>query len=157
MPRCFRSNVTTTSMDTASSSGGGITGLLRSLSPEQLSVAAAPLTPASVLVVKAFAGSGKTTTLRAMACSRPDKKFLYLAFNVTVRDDAGASFPPNVSADHPPARVRVRRAAVREPRRRNQGPRRCRGTSGRGVRVARRRVGVGGGGRVRGEKGENQR
>ena len=112
VPKCFRSSKPSTILSSgggggggggggagsSSSSGRGVAGLLRSLSPEQLAVVAVSLSPTSIVVVKAFAGSGKTTTLRALARSRPDKKFLYLAFNVTVRDDAQTSFSPNVSA-----------------------------------------------------------
>ena len=50
------------------------------------------------LKIEAFAGSGKTTTLRAIATAFPKKKFLYLAFNKSVQLDAEQSFPQNVSS-----------------------------------------------------------
>lgn len=43
-------------------------------------------------------GSGKTTTLKALALARPNLRILYLAFNVTVRDEAMATFPSNCEA-----------------------------------------------------------
>ena len=49
------------------------------------------------LRIIAFAGTGKTSTLRAYATARPDKKILYLAFNRAVAQEARASFPQNVS------------------------------------------------------------
>lgn len=48
------------------------------------------------LVINAFAGSGKTTTLRAYAVARPTLSMLYVAFNKVTADDAAASFPRNV-------------------------------------------------------------
>ncbi|CAM9279831.1 unnamed protein product, partial [Discosporangium mesarthrocarpum] len=45
----------------------------------------------------AFAGTGKTTCLRAYALARPHLKVLYLTYNVSVRDEALSTFPPNVS------------------------------------------------------------
>ncbi|NEX62158.1 UvrD-helicase domain-containing protein [Noviherbaspirillum galbum] len=51
---------------------------------------------ASELVVNAFAGTGKTTTLRAYAAARPQSRILYLAFNKAIADEAGQSFSPHV-------------------------------------------------------------
>jgi hypothetical protein len=48
------------------------------------------------LVINAFAGSGKTTTLRAYAQARPMASMLYVAFNKVTADEAAASFPRNV-------------------------------------------------------------
>ncbi|QPN56991.1 AAA family ATPase [Synechococcus sp. CBW1107] len=45
----------------------------------------------------AFAGTGKTTTLRAYARERPQQRMLYLAFNRTVAAEARESFPTNVT------------------------------------------------------------
>ena len=50
----------------------------------------------SHLVINAYAGTGKTTTLRAIAEAYPDKAFLYLAFNASVKGEAQKSFPNNV-------------------------------------------------------------
>ncbi|WP_322782178.1 AAA family ATPase [Synechococcus sp. CBW1107] len=47
--------------------------------------------------VLAFAGTGKTTTLRAYARARPQQRMLYLAFNRTVAAEARESFPGNVT------------------------------------------------------------
>ncbi|MCP9818381.1 UvrD-helicase domain-containing protein [Synechococcus sp. Cruz-9H2] len=49
------------------------------------------------LRVLAFAGTGKTTTLRAYARERPQQRILYLAFNRTVAAEARESFPGNVT------------------------------------------------------------
>ena len=49
------------------------------------------------LRVIAFAGPGKTATLRAYAKARPDCRILYLAFNRAVAQEAQASFPGNVA------------------------------------------------------------
>lgn len=49
------------------------------------------------LVLSAFAGTGKTTTLRGMAEATPDRKGLYLAYNKAIQTDAAASFPSNVN------------------------------------------------------------
>lgn len=48
------------------------------------------------LVVNAFAGTGKTTTLIEYAKERPKDSILYLAFNRAVKDDAQKKFPSNV-------------------------------------------------------------
>ena len=49
------------------------------------------------LVIRAFAGACKTSTLRAYARSRPEKRFLYLAFNRAAAREAEATFPANVT------------------------------------------------------------
>lgn len=48
------------------------------------------------LRVVAFAGAGKTSTLRAYAEARPDMHFLYLAFNRAIKQEAERKFPSNV-------------------------------------------------------------
>jgi len=50
----------------------------------------------SHLVINAYAGTGKTTTLKALAEAYPDKAFLYLAFNASVKQEAEKHFPNNV-------------------------------------------------------------
>lgn len=47
-------------------------------------------------VVKAFAGTGKTSTSRAYALARPKSRMLYMAYNRSIRDAAHTSFPRNV-------------------------------------------------------------
>lgn len=54
--------------------------------------------PAESLVVNAFAGTGKTTTLVEFAKARPDKRMLYLAFNKSVAEETRGRFPANVDA-----------------------------------------------------------
>jgi len=49
------------------------------------------------LRVVAFAGAGKTSTLRAYAEARPGLRFLYVAFNAAVAREARASFPAHVT------------------------------------------------------------
>lgn len=48
------------------------------------------------LVVKAFAGTGKTSTLVRFAQANPESRMLYLAYNRAVRDEAEQKFPFNV-------------------------------------------------------------
>lgn len=49
------------------------------------------------LVVKAFAGTGKTFTMLHFTIARPNTRFLYLAFNRSVRDEAALKFPSHVT------------------------------------------------------------
>lgn len=49
------------------------------------------------LVVKAYAGCGKTTTLVAFAEANPRLKILYLAYNRAIRDEGQEKFPSNVA------------------------------------------------------------
>src|ERR1700719_132668 len=51
----------------------------------------------SSLKIQAFAGTGKTTTLAAIAESLPRRKFLYLVFNRAAADEAQHRMPSNVS------------------------------------------------------------
>lgn len=51
---------------------------------------------ANTLVVNAFAGTGKTTTLVDYAKARPNRSFVYLAFNRSVKEEAVKRFPSNV-------------------------------------------------------------
>lgn len=48
--------------------------------------------------IRAFAGAAKTTSLVGYTKLRPQKRFLYLAFNRSVRDEAVARFPRNVDS-----------------------------------------------------------
>lgn len=47
----------------------------------------------SHLVVNAFAGIGKTSTLVNYAEANPESKMLYLAYNRAVRDETERTFP----------------------------------------------------------------
>ncbi|CAM9988488.1 unnamed protein product, partial [Ectocarpus fasciculatus] len=58
--------------------GGGASGLISNLTAEQRSIVLADVKPGGVLTVLAFAGTGKTTCLRAYAQARPHLKILYL-------------------------------------------------------------------------------
>lgn len=49
------------------------------------------------LKVVAFAGAGKTSTLRAYAQARPARRMLYLAFNNAIAREAAGKFTPNVT------------------------------------------------------------
>jgi len=49
------------------------------------------------LKVVAFAGAGKTSTLRAYAKARPERRMLYLAFNKSIAREAASRFTPNVT------------------------------------------------------------
>ncbi|WP_426509621.1 UvrD-helicase domain-containing protein [Serratia proteamaculans] len=46
-----------------------------------------------ILVVRAFAGTGKTSTLVRFALANPNSRMLYLAYNRAVRDEAEQRFP----------------------------------------------------------------
>ncbi|PXX95931.1 UvrD-helicase domain-containing protein [Halomonas sp. LBP4] len=48
------------------------------------------------LVVKAYAGTGKTFTLVQFTLANRDKRFLYLAYNRAIRDEAVGKFPSHV-------------------------------------------------------------
>ncbi|WGL93879.1 UvrD-helicase domain-containing protein [Arsenophonus nasoniae] len=48
------------------------------------------------LVVNAFAGTGKTSTLVKYAEKHPELRMLYIAFNRSVREEADEKFPANV-------------------------------------------------------------
>lgn len=50
------------------------------------------------IVIQALAGSGKTTTLLEYSKKYSDKKFLYLAFNRSIKEEAEKKFPINVTA-----------------------------------------------------------
>lgn len=50
----------------------------------------------SLLVVRAYAGTGKTSTLVKYALRNPQIRMLYLAFNRAIRDEAASKFPSNV-------------------------------------------------------------
>ncbi|EAT5878017.1 UvrD-helicase domain-containing protein [Salmonella enterica] len=49
------------------------------------------------LVVSAFAGTGKTSTLCRYVEENPAERMLYVAYNRAIRDEAGQKFPSNVT------------------------------------------------------------
>lgn len=55
-------------------------------------------TAGGTLAITAGAGTGKTSTLRMVAESRPGSRGLYVAFNKAVQLEADASFPANVTS-----------------------------------------------------------
>ena len=69
------------------------------LTAEQQAIcqAARDLGESSSLKIQAFAGTGKTTTLAAVAESLPQRKFLYLVFNRAAADEAELKMPANVT------------------------------------------------------------
>lgn len=73
------------------------TDSLFNLTDEQKEVVSTDLQKGSVLKVIAFAGTGKTTTLVRYTNARPEKKFLYVAFNKAVENEARKTFPSNVT------------------------------------------------------------
>ncbi|MCU4183847.1 AAA family ATPase [Acidiferrimicrobium sp. IK] len=65
--------------------------------PEQQAILDASGTGGTV-AISAAAGSGKTSTLRMVAATRPKTRMLYLAFNKAIQREAESSFPSNVTA-----------------------------------------------------------
>lgn len=68
---------------------------MKNLTNEQREVVGA-LDHRERIKVYALAGTGKTSTLRAIAELHPARKMLYLAFNKAIADEARGKFPPNV-------------------------------------------------------------
>ncbi|WAR27025.1 FBH1-like protein [Mya arenaria] len=66
------------------------------LTHEQLRIVKHQAGPHEVIKIVAFAGTGKTTTLVRYTQFRPDKKFLLVVYNKSVRDYAKTKFPHNV-------------------------------------------------------------
>lgn len=66
--------------------------------PEQLAAIdrARKLTLGEMLIIKAFAGAAKTTTLTLIAQALDPAPFLYLAFNKAIAQEAGGKFSKNV-------------------------------------------------------------
>eukprot|EP00931_Biecheleriopsis_adriatica_P041309 TRINITY_DN23625_c0_g2_i4.p1 TRINITY_DN23625_c0_g2~~TRINITY_DN23625_c0_g2_i4.p1 ORF type:complete len:1101 (-),score=235.44 TRINITY_DN23625_c0_g2_i4:85-3351(-) len=67
------------------------------LTEEQSQIVVKSLAPTEMLLISAFAGTGKTSTLRMYALLRPHLQILYLCFNVSVREEAQRVFPKNVT------------------------------------------------------------
>lgn len=66
------------------------------LTKEQAAIVAAKTEPGGMLKVKAFAGTGKTSTFVAYSKANPLESMLYLAFNKSVDNAASGIFPSNV-------------------------------------------------------------
>lgn len=68
------------------------------LTREQAAIveAAPKLRPGECLRVIAFAGAGKTSTLRAVARAMDGRRGLYVAFNKSIAQEARARFPDTV-------------------------------------------------------------
>ena len=67
------------------------------LTDEQKEIVAQDLSGNSTMKIIAFAGTGKTATLLEYSKSRPSLRFLYVAFNRSVRQEAKTKFPSNVT------------------------------------------------------------
>ena len=63
------------------------------LTHEQLSIVSADVKKDEVLLVRAFAGTGKTTTLLEYVKRRPGYQFAYITFNRSVMEEASTKFP----------------------------------------------------------------
>lgn len=72
------------------------------LTDQQQAIVDAVASGRELVVVKALAGTGKTSTLAAVARhlqeTQPDKRLLYLAFNKVTADEAKSRMPSNVEA-----------------------------------------------------------
>lgn len=66
------------------------------LTMEQLQILSHNMQLQDVIKIVAFAGTGKTTTLVKYAEQRPHLRFLYVAFNKSVANEAQRRFPSNV-------------------------------------------------------------
>ena len=62
---------------------------------EQQTICEAARDAGSSLKIQAFAGTGKTTTLAAIARSLPQRRFLYLAFNRAAAEEAEKRSEPH--------------------------------------------------------------
>src|SRR6202043_1181372 len=76
-----------------------VIGTLLNLTDEQHAIcqAAGDLHAGSSLKIQAFAGTGQTTTLAAIAESLARRKFLFLVFNRAAADGAERKMPSNVT------------------------------------------------------------
>ncbi|XP_044284764.1 F-box DNA helicase 1 isoform X1 [Varanus komodoensis] len=67
------------------------------LTCEQRKILNHEIAPGQVVKILAFAGTGKTSTLVRYAETWSSLRFLYLAFNRTIAQQATGTFPPNVT------------------------------------------------------------
>jgi hypothetical protein len=84
--------------------------------PEQTAVLGHDLQPGEVLLLNAYAGAGKSTTLRLLAEAHPHRRFFYVCFNRSVALAARAVFPANAFCEtlHKVARDAVAREYPRD-------------------------------------------
>ena len=75
-----------------------VDGGKRTLTHEQHAIVSADLRAEQIMLVRAFAGTGKTTTLLEYVKRRPGHKFAYLTFNRQVMLEAERKFPANTKA-----------------------------------------------------------
>lgn len=68
----------------------------RELTDEQKEICSLRMQPGQVMLIEAFAGAAKTSTLEEYAAAHADLSFLYMAFNTTAKDDAAKRFPSSV-------------------------------------------------------------
>ena len=72
---------------------GSLGGFTSRLTHEQHSIVSADVKKDQVMLVRAFAGTGKTTTLLEYVKRRPGDKFAYITFNRSVMEEASIKFP----------------------------------------------------------------
>ena len=72
---------------------GSLGGFTSRLTHEQHSIVSADVKKDQVMLVRAFAGTGKTTTLLEYVKRRPGDKFAYITFNRSVMEEASTKFP----------------------------------------------------------------
>jgi len=66
------------------------------LTAEQHQIICTEMKHQEIMRINAFAGTGKTTCLRAYGRSRPWLKMLYICYNAAISQDASSNFPDNV-------------------------------------------------------------
>lgn len=86
------------------------------LTQEQARFVQRDVRPGELIKVQAFAGTGKTRSLLAYAERRPNRRFLYIAFNKAAAEDARRRFPEHVQCRtmHSVALCQVVRTAGQE-------------------------------------------
>ncbi len=69
----------------------------RTLTDEQRAICGVHLKPGQVMLIEAFAGAAKTSTLEEYASAHKELSFLYMAFNASAAEDARQRFPQSVT------------------------------------------------------------
>lgn len=70
-------------------------GLTLTPTTEQEAIMAAPVARGECVLIHAYAGTGKTTTLQLLANAHPSKRILYVCFNRETAEQARKRFPRN--------------------------------------------------------------